>query len=164
MDNEHLYMHKLYFICYAVISPSTIWKNRTRPRATMVAALFSHSRGQNSCDLPTPLFSVYALCSMLSRMTFDVRTLYLRPIRSIDALHTLYLRLSTRSDAILTRPRLVLDRASVEDGSSSTTMRAISSRSRRLSLGHPRSSLDCPSTLLALSTLSVRLLGRGSVF
>ena len=28
-------------------------------------------------------------------------TLYLRPIRSVDALHTLYLRLSTRYDAIL---------------------------------------------------------------
>jgi hypothetical protein len=78
-------------IAYGVILPSTIWKSRSRQRATMIAPLFSRSRRQKSVR-PTHLFSVYGLRSM----TFVVNVL--ATSYTLYALHTLYLRLSTRSE------------------------------------------------------------------
>ncbi len=57
------------------------------------------SRRQNPCD-QNHIFlrTLYVRCYLVRP---SMCTLYLRPIRSVDALHTLYLRLSTRYDAIL---------------------------------------------------------------
>jgi hypothetical protein len=65
---------KILSLTYGVISPSTIWKSRSRPRATMIAPLFSRSRRQKSVR-PTHLFSVYGLRSMLPRIAVVVNVL-----------------------------------------------------------------------------------------
>ena len=49
-----------------VISPSTIWKNRTQLRVTMIVSRFSRSRGRNPCDLYIYFLStLYVRCYLI---------------------------------------------------------------------------------------------------